>query len=66
MKVSRVFQRLCARKIKIANRDANMENAAKTLCLLEKKFSPMFMDIMSHLMIRLIEEFYICKPVYCR
>jgi hypothetical protein len=66
MKVSRVFQRLCAREIKIADRDADMEDAAEALCLLEKVFPPTFMDIMSHLMIHLVEELYICRPVHCR
>jgi hypothetical protein len=66
MKVSRVFQRLCARKIKIADQDANMQEATKALCLLEKAFPPTFMDIMSHLMIHLVEELYICGHVHCR
>ena len=56
MKVSRVFYRLCARERKIANRDADLQEATKALCLLEKAFPPTFMDIMSHLMIHLIKE----------
>jgi hypothetical protein len=55
MKVSRVFQRLFAREIKIADRDADMQEATKVLCLLEKTFPPTFMDIMSHRMIHLVE-----------
>jgi hypothetical protein len=66
MKVSRVFQRLFAREIKIADRDADMQEATKVLCLLEKTFPPTFMDIMSHLMIHLVEELYICGLVHCR
>jgi hypothetical protein len=66
MKVSRVFQRLCAREIKIADREQDMTDAAESLCLLEKTFPPTFMDVMSHLMIHLVEELYICGPVHCR
>jgi hypothetical protein len=66
MKVSRVYRRLCAREILIADRESDMKNAAKALCLLEKVFPPTFMDIMSHLMIHLVEELYICGPVHYR
>jgi hypothetical protein len=66
MKVSRVFRRLCAREIKIAERDSDIIDAAEALCLLEKAFPPTFMDIMSHLMIHLVEELYICGPIHCR
>jgi hypothetical protein len=40
-----------------------MNDAAEALYLLEKAFPPNFMDIMSHLMIHLVEELYICGPV---
>jgi hypothetical protein len=66
LKVSRVFQRLCAREIRIADREQDMADAAESLCLLEKSFPPTFMDVMSHLMIHLVEELYICGPVHCR
>jgi hypothetical protein len=66
MKVSRVYQRLCACKIVyIADRESDMTNAAEVLCLLEKVFPTTFMDIMSHLMIHLVEELYICGPMHC-
>jgi len=66
MKVSCVFRRLCAREITIADREVDMKDAADALCLLEKEFPPTFMDIMSHLMIHLVEELYICGPVHCQ
>jgi hypothetical protein len=59
MKVSRVYRRLCAREIVLAERDSDMADAAEALCLLEKVFPPTFMDIMSHLMIHLVEELYV-------
>jgi hypothetical protein len=66
MKVSRVFRRLCAWEIRIEDRDSYMTEAAEALCLLEKSFPPTFMDVMSHLMIHLVEELYICGPMHCR
>jgi hypothetical protein len=66
LKVSRVYQRLTAREIRKADRDADLNDAAEALCLLEKVFPPTFMDIMSHLMVHLVEELYICGLVYCR
>jgi hypothetical protein len=65
MKISRVYQRLCACEIFIVEREFDMTNVAKALCLLEKVFLPTFMDIMSHLMIHLVEELYVCGPVHC-
>jgi hypothetical protein len=66
LKVSRVFQRLCAKEIKIADRDLDMKNAAESLYLLEKSFPPTFMDVLSQLMIHLMEELYICGPIHYR
>jgi hypothetical protein len=43
-----------------------MQEAIGALYLLEKAFPPTFMDIMSHLMIHLVEELYICDPIHCR
>jgi hypothetical protein len=51
IKVSRVFQRLCAREIKIADQDQDFTDAVESLCLMEKSFPPTFMDVMSHLII---------------
>jgi hypothetical protein len=66
IKVSCVYRRQSAREIVIAERESDMKNVAEVLCLLEKVFPPTFMDIMSHLMIHLVEELYICGPVHCR
>jgi hypothetical protein len=65
-KVSRVYKRLCAREISLLDRNSDMADATEALCLLEKVFPPTFMDIMSHLLIHLVEELYICGPVHCR
>ena len=66
MKVSRVFRRLCAGEIKIEDRDSDLTDATEALCLLEKAFPSTFMDVMSHLLIHLVKELYICGPVHSR
>jgi hypothetical protein len=66
LKVSRVFKRLCAWEIKIANRDSDLTDAAEALSLIEKAFQPTFMDVMSHLLIHLVEELYIYGLVHCK
>jgi hypothetical protein len=34
--------------------------------MLEKEFPPTFLDIMTHLMVHLVEELFICGPVHTR
>lgn len=43
-----------------------IEEAVLVLFMLEREFPPTFMDIMSHLLIHLVEELFICRPVYSR
>ena len=59
MKISRVYQRLCRRKIQKSDWEADISDAGEALCLLEKVFPPTFMHLMSNLMIHLVEELYI-------
>jgi hypothetical protein len=40
--------------------------AAETLCLLELCFPPRFFDVMTHLVVHLVEELDICGPVHAR
>jgi hypothetical protein len=61
MKVSRVYQRLTAKEIKKVDMDEDLNDAVDALYLLEKVFPPTFMDVMSHLVIHLVEELYICR-----
>jgi hypothetical protein len=65
-KISRLFGRLCSRKVQIANRDTDVTEAAMSVCMLEKLFLPTFMNIMSHLPIHLVEELFLCGPVHTR
>jgi hypothetical protein len=66
VKVSHVYRHLCAREISLADRESDISNATEALCLLEKVFPPTFMDVMSHLIIHLVEELYVCGPLHCR
>jgi hypothetical protein len=63
-KISRVFQRLCARKILQANRDNDINESAIVVCMFEKLFLPTFMNIMLHLSIHLVKELFICGSVH--
>jgi hypothetical protein len=45
MKVKRVYQRLCACEIIIANRESDMVDAIEAFCLLEEVFSSTFINI---------------------
>ena len=40
-----------------------MSDAAEVLVLLEKVFPPAFFDIMVHLTMHLMEEFFLCGPI---
>jgi hypothetical protein len=61
--LSRVFRRICTKCID-PKAVEEMSEAAIALCMLEKEFPPSFFDIMSHLVIHLVEEVEICGPVH--
>ena len=64
--LSRVFRRVCAKSIDPATIQEMRCEAAIALCMLEKEFPPSFFDIMSHLVVHLVEEVEICGPVHTR
>lgn len=66
IRVSRLFKKICAKKVDMAEREALFEECAETLCVLEKQLPPSFFDIMVHLYIHLVEELFICGPVHVR
>jgi hypothetical protein len=43
-----------------------MSDVAEVLVLLEKVFPPTFFDIMVHLIVHLVEEFFLCGPIQTR
>ena len=64
--LSRVFRRICAKSIDSKAIKEMKCEAAIALCMLEKEFPPSFFDIMSHLVMHLVEEVEICGPVHTR
>ena len=66
IKMSRVFQRLCEKEIKQSDRDDLMLNVIMATCLIEKEFPTMFLNIMTHLPVHLVEQLFLCGPMHCR
>jgi hypothetical protein len=66
MKVSRIFRKICDKKINLSNKAMYIDDAVVALSMLEKEFPPTFHDIMMHLLIHLVEELFICSPVHSR
>ena len=64
--LSRVFKRICPKSIDPKAMKEMSCEAAIALCMLEKEFPPSFFDIMSHLIMHLMEEVEICGPVHTR
>lgn len=66
IRLSVLFQKICAKVVVPGEIPWLKEYAAETLCILEAWFPPSFWDIMSHLVIHLVDELAICGPVACR
>ena len=66
IKLSRVFQRLCAKEVKRGDKEGTMLDVVMATCVMEKEFPPTFMNVMTHLPVHLVEQLYTCGPVHCR
>ena len=66
IRLGNLFQRICAKVIRISEIGPLRTCAAEVLCLLEVNFPPGFFDIMTHLVIHLVDELEICGPVHAR
>jgi hypothetical protein len=66
IRLSRVFQRICAKTLDPSSMRELREEAAMTLCILEKEFPPSLFNVMTHLMYHLVEELDLCGPVHTR
>jgi hypothetical protein len=49
MCLSRIFRRICAKVLNMANMDTLKEGTAITMCMLKMTMQPSFFDIMVHL-----------------
>jgi hypothetical protein len=66
IKMSRVFQRLCAKEVRREDKERTMVDVVMATCILEKEFPPTFMNVMTHLPVHLVEQLFTCGPVHCR
>jgi hypothetical protein len=66
IKMSRVFQRLCAKEVKRNDKEGTMLDVVMATCVMEKEFPPTFINVMTHLPVHLVEQLYTCGPVHCR
>jgi len=66
IKMSRVFQKLCAKQVRKADEEDMMRNVVMATCMLEKEFPPTFLDVMTHLPVHLVQQLFLCGPVHCR
>jgi hypothetical protein len=66
IRMSRIFRKLCAKTINMAEKQQMLADCAETMCMLEKEMPPAFFDIMSHLPYHLVEEVFLCGPIHTR
>ena len=66
IRLGNLFQRICAKVIRLSEIQPLRTCAAEVLCLLEVHFPPGFFDVMTHLVIHLVDELEICGPVHAR
>lgn len=59
-----MFRRLCSKVVQKSLEAEMMEDTVTTLYMLGKEFPLRLFNIMTHLMIHLIEELFICGPVH--
>jgi len=60
----KVFKLLCTKIYVPATYEDLKINDIYLLCLLEKVFPPSFFNLMTHLVIHLIDELHICGPFH--
>ena len=61
-----LFHRICSKVLNPAEMQDLKTFAAEILCLFELHFPPGFFDVMSHLVIHLVQELELCGPVHGR
>jgi hypothetical protein len=61
-----VFRRICTKVILKSCKAELLNDAVIALCMLEKEFPLGFFNIMTYLMVHLVEELFICGPVHMR
>lgn len=62
IRLCQIFKQLCAKVVDLATIRQLKNEVVMTLVLLEQKFPPFF-DIMTHLLVYLVEELELCGPI---
>ena len=60
------FKSICSKEINLEELDKLHEELCVTLCLMEKYFTPSFLDVMLHLTVHLVREVKLCGPICFR
>jgi hypothetical protein len=66
MWLSRVIRWICGKIINPNEMPIFKEDVATTLCMLEMEMPPSFFDVMTHLMLHLVEELDVCGSAHIR
>ncbi len=64
LRICKIFQLICTKVYDPSTYHVLKVRIITTLCLLEKVFPPSLFDLMTHLVIHLIDELDICGPVH--
>ncbi len=63
MQTCKIFKTICMNVYDSTTYDILNVGTIYSLCLLEKVFPPRFFDVMTHLVVHLIEKLDICGPI---
>ena len=63
--MSKVFQILCAKEVRLEDKDDMMHDVVMAMCEFEKEFPTTSQNIMSHLPVHLVEQLFRCGLVHC-
>ena len=66
IKMSKVFQSLCSKELKEGDAEGMMLDVVMASCILEKEFPPTFMNVMTRILVHLVEQLFRCGPMHCR
>ncbi len=60
----RVFRHICSKVLDPADRHVLLEDVAITMCMLEMTMPTSLFDVMTHLVLHLMEELDLCGSVH--
>jgi hypothetical protein len=66
IRLSRVFNKLCLKVINNSTMQVLRAEVAETMSTLEKIFPPTYFDVMTCLVVHLVEELDLCGPIHTR